>query len=306
MANCIMKMLITRRTICMQGITVICAKRGGDGRAKSHSEWLITVPQNPDAINFNFIPITSLLKDVPGSGLLAHAMSLYLRYKPPLMDLQYFLDFSGPRTWAPVHNDLPFGAAPNMASAYPALHINFMGPKLYVNTTPVTSEKNPVTGMRLFLEGKKCNRLAIHLQHLENTRTTIGEKITDEHIWRGSDQITDNDRYFETLNEAITKSQNDVAFIVTGAQLEMKKHGSKSVLHLRLRFTKVSDHYIVQNNWVHGPTVTSQKSGILMKWKLLGIELDLMQRISKTNVSFVTFGSLYSNRDRENGVIAGR
>lgn len=57
--------------------------------------------------------------------------------KPPLMDLQYFLDFSGPRAWAPVHNDLPFGAAPNMASAYPALHINFMGPKLYVNTTPV-------------------------------------------------------------------------------------------------------------------------------------------------------------------------
>ncbi|CAE5957508.1 unnamed protein product [Arabidopsis arenosa] len=265
------------------GITVICAKRGGDGRAKSHSEWLITVPQNPDAINFNFIPITSLLKDVPGSGLLAHAMSLYLRYKPPLMDLQYFLDFSGPRTWAPVHNDLPFGAAPNMASAYPALHINFMGPKLYVNTTPVTSEKNPVTGMRLFLEGKKCNRLAIHLQHLENTRTTVGEKITDEHIWRGSDQITDNDRYFESLNGKkfshvctapvkydpnwITttsnhKSQNDVAFIVTGAQLEVKKHGSKSVLHLRLRFTKVSEHYVVQNSWVHGPTGTSQKSGI--------------------------------------------
>jgi hypothetical protein len=61
------------------GITVICAKRGGDGRAKSHSEWLITVPDKPDAINFNFIPITSLLKDVPGSGLLSHAMSLYLR-----------------------------------------------------------------------------------------------------------------------------------------------------------------------------------------------------------------------------------
>ena len=77
--NCIVKMFITRRTICMQGITVICAKRGGDGRAKSHSEWLITVPDKPDAINFNFIPITSLLKDVPGSGLLSHAMSLYRR-----------------------------------------------------------------------------------------------------------------------------------------------------------------------------------------------------------------------------------
>ncbi|KAG5387141.1 hypothetical protein IGI04_038611 [Brassica rapa subsp. trilocularis] len=205
------------------GITVICAKRGGDGRAKSHSEWLITVPDKPDAINFNFIPITSLLKDVPGCD------------KPPLMDVQYFLEFSGPRTWAPIHNDLPFGAAPNMASAYPSLHINFLGPKLYVNTTPVTSEKNPVTGMRFFLEGKKCNRLAIHLQHLENTRTTVNEKITDDHIWRGSDEISDSNRYFEPLNgkkfshvctapvkydpnwitTTTSKNSNSIAYIVT-------------------------------------------------------------------------------------------
>ncbi|KAG2297936.1 hypothetical protein Bca4012_009131 [Brassica carinata] len=270
------------------GITVICAKRGGDGRAKSHSEWLITVPDKPDAINFNFIPITSLLKDVPGCGLLSHAMSLYLRYKPPLMDLQYFLEFSGPRTWAPIHNDLPFGAAPNMASAYPSLHINFLGPKLYVNTTPVTSEKNPVTGMRFFLEGKKCNRLAIHLQHLENTRTTVNEKITDDHIWRGSDEISDSNRYFEPLNgkkfshvctapvkydpnwiitTTANKNPNNVAYIVTGAQLEVKKHGSKSVLHLRLRFTGVSDHHVVQKEWVHGPG-TSKKSGIFSTMSL--------------------------------------
>ncbi|KAH0866211.1 hypothetical protein HID58_083422 [Brassica napus] len=271
------------------GITVICAKRGGDGRAKSHSEWLITVPDMPDAINFNFIPITSLLKDVPGCGLLSHAMSLYLRYKPPLMDVQYFLEFSGPRTWAPIHNDLPFGAAPNMASAYPSLHINFLGPKLYVNTTPVTSEKNPVTGMRFFLEGKKCNRLAIHLQHLENTRTTVNEKITDDHIWRGSDEISDSNRYFEPLNgkkfshvctapvkydpnwitttTTTSKNSNNVAYIVTGAQLEVKKHGSKSVLHLRLRFTGVSDHKVVQKEWVHGPG-TSKKSGIFSTMSL--------------------------------------
>ncbi|KAJ4889974.1 MACPF domain-containing protein [Raphanus sativus] len=270
------------------GITVICAKRGGDGQAKSHSEWLVTVPDKPDAINFNFIPITSLLKDVPGCGLLSHAMSLYLRYKAPLMDLQYFLEFSGPRTWAPIHNDLPFGAAPNMASAYPSLHINFLGPKLYVNTTSVTSEKNPVTGMRFFLEGKKCNRLAIHLQHLENMRTTVNEKITDDHIWRGSDEISDSDRYFEPLNgkkfshvctapvkydpnwittTTTNKISNNVAYIVTGAQLEVKKHGSKSVLHLRLRFTGVSDHNVVKKEWVHGPG-TSKKSGIFSTMSL--------------------------------------
>ncbi|KAG2297940.1 hypothetical protein Bca52824_034412 [Brassica carinata] len=118
-----LKQTLTRIIDC-KGITVICAKRGGDGRAKSHSEWLITVPDNPDAINFNFIPITSLLKDVPGCGLLFHAMTL-----------QAAID--GPTNVGPIHNDLPFGAAPNMASAYPSLHINFWGPKLYVNSTPV-------------------------------------------------------------------------------------------------------------------------------------------------------------------------
>ncbi|KAL1220047.1 MACPF domain-containing protein [Cardamine amara subsp. amara] len=59
-------------------------------------------------------------------------------------------------------------------------------------------------------------------------------------------------------------SQNDVAFIITGAQLEVKKHGSESVLHLRLRFTKVSDHYVVQKDWVHGPTGTSSEIGNLL------------------------------------------
>ncbi|XP_010554973.1 PREDICTED: MACPF domain-containing protein At1g14780 [Tarenaya hassleriana] len=267
------------------GITVICSKRGGDERAKSHNEWLITVPTMPDAINFSFIPISSLLKDINGSVFLSHAISLYLRYKPPLMDLQYFLEFTGPKTWAPIHNDLPLGAAPNMPSSYssPPLHINFMGPKLYVNSTPVTTEKNPVTGMRLFLEGKKCNRLAIHLQHLSNTATALREKIAGEHYWQGSDQVSDHGRYFESLNgkkfshvcTAPVKynpdwvAQNDaVAFIVTGAQLHVKKHGSKSVLHLQLRFTGVSDHYVVQKDWAHGSSGISQRSGIFSAMSL--------------------------------------
>lgn len=132
-------------------------------------------------------------------------------------------------------------------------------------------------------------RLAMHLQHLETTRTTVGEKITDDHRWRGSDEMADNNRYFEPLNgkkfshvctapvkydpnwitttTTRNKSKNDVAYIVTGAQLEVKKHGSKSVLHLRLRFTRVSDHYVVQKDWVHGPG-TSQKSGIFSSMSL--------------------------------------
>ncbi|CAN6239504.1 unnamed protein product [Urochloa humidicola] len=29
----------------------------------------------------------------PGAGYLSHAINLYLRYKPPVADLKYFLDF---------------------------------------------------------------------------------------------------------------------------------------------------------------------------------------------------------------------
>ena len=65
----------------MQGITVLYAKKGGDTSVSSHFEWLPTVSSMPDAIEFSFIPITSLLKDVPGKGFLSHAINLYLRCK---------------------------------------------------------------------------------------------------------------------------------------------------------------------------------------------------------------------------------
>lgn len=45
----------------------------------SHSNWLQTVPSNPDAILFKFVPISSLLTGIPGSGYLSHAINLYLR-----------------------------------------------------------------------------------------------------------------------------------------------------------------------------------------------------------------------------------
>lgn len=67
--------------IKLQGINVISSKRGGDLSADTHCEWLLTVPSRPDAINFSFIPITSLLKGVPGKGFLSHAINLYLRCK---------------------------------------------------------------------------------------------------------------------------------------------------------------------------------------------------------------------------------
>lgn len=67
---------------------------------------------------------------------------LYLNAdKPPIADLQYFLDFQAHKIWAPIHNDLPLGPSPNRASSSPALHFNLMGPKLYVNTSQVVHLK---------------------------------------------------------------------------------------------------------------------------------------------------------------------
>uniref|UniRef100_A0A6N2L1Q7 MACPF domain-containing protein n=1 Tax=Salix viminalis TaxID=40686 RepID=A0A6N2L1Q7_SALVM len=124
------------------GITVLCAKKGGDTSVSSHCEWLPTVPSMPDAIQLSFIPITSLLKDVPGKGFLSHAINLYLRYKPPISDLHYFLDFQSHKIWAPVHNDLPLGPSTNVASSSSALHFYLLGPKLYVNTSQLRLERD--------------------------------------------------------------------------------------------------------------------------------------------------------------------
>ncbi|KAJ7942860.1 MACPF domain-containing protein [Quillaja saponaria] len=259
-------------SVCAKdGISVICFKRGGDPQVSNHCEWLLTVPHMPDAIQFSFIPITSLLKDVPGRGFLSHAINLYLRYKPPITDLKYFLDFQGHKVWAPIHNDLPLCPVTNRAPPTSALHFNLMGPKLYVNTAEVTAGNTPVTGMRLYLEGMKSNRLAIHLQHLLNTPMSLESKIEGTKLWT---VVISDDRYFEVINRnsyictAPVKydprwtTRKDVAFIVTGAQLVIKKHDSKSVLHLQLLFSKVSDAFVVQSNWAQSPSEFSQKSGL--------------------------------------------
>ncbi|XP_057992701.1 MACPF domain-containing protein At1g14780 isoform X1 [Hevea brasiliensis] len=259
------------------GITVICTKRGGDLSAKSHCEWLLTVPSKPDAIHYNFIPITSLLNGVLGKGFLSHAINLYLRYKPPISDLQYFLDFQSHKIWAPIHNDLPLGPTTNMAGPSPALHFNLMGPKLYVNTTQVMAGKRPVTGMRFYLEGMKGNRLAIHLQHLSNTPKMLENKIDDTQWWRGSEESND-DGFIEVVSRKMFSHictapvkynprwsrRKEVAYIVTGAQLHIKKRDSKNVLHLRLLYSKVSDSFVAQSRWVQVSSEYSQKSSGLL------------------------------------------
>ncbi|KAM1815945.1 hypothetical protein FF1_000398 [Malus domestica] len=152
------------------GIITVCVRRGGVDIDQSHNKWLSIVSQSPNVISMSFVPITSLLGGVQGIGFLSHAVNLYLRYKPPIEELQLFLEYQLPRQWAPVYGDLPLGLR-RRKQVSPSLQFTFMGPKLYVNTLKVDTGNRPVTGMRLYLEGKKSDHLAIHLQHLAALKT---------------------------------------------------------------------------------------------------------------------------------------
>ena len=101
----------------------------------------------------------------------------------------------------------------------------------------------------------------------------LEDKLEDAPIW--SEEAID-DGFFEAINgkkfshvcTAPVKynprwcSRKDDSFIVTGAQLYVKKHDSTKVLHLRLLFSKVSNSCIIQSSWEQSSSEFSQKSGI--------------------------------------------
>lgn len=124
-------------------------------------------------------------------------------------------------------------------------------------------------------------RLAIHLQYLSNLPKTFENKM-DYNIqyWQASEDRADVIRFFEAVhgkrfshictaplkyNPKWTSSApgKNVVFIVTGAQLHVKKHDSKTVLHLRLLFSKVSESFLVQSSWAQAASGFSQRSGLL-------------------------------------------
>ncbi|XP_028194599.1 MACPF domain-containing protein At4g24290-like isoform X1 [Glycine soja] len=250
-----------------QDIVSICKRRGGrDDRNLSHNEWLQTVQSEPDVISMSFIPITSVLNGVPGSGFLSHAINLYLRYKPPIVELHQFLEFQLPRQWAPVFSDLPLGPQRKQRSSA-SLQFSFMGPKLYVNSTQVDVGKRPVTGLRLYLEGKKSNRLAIHLQHLSSLPKIFQlEDDPNENFWRKSYDR----RFYEKVQwknfshvcTAPVESEEDLS-IVTGAQLQVENYGIKNILFLRLRFSTVLGAKAVKHPEWEGSLKLGAKSGLI-------------------------------------------
>ncbi|KAJ3675692.1 hypothetical protein LUZ60_004734 [Juncus effusus] len=283
-------------TSSKDGLTVICSKRGGDAHLSSHSRWLQTVSANPEAIMFKFVPITSLLTGVQGSGYLSHAINLYLRYKPDLDDLRYFLEFQVPLQWAPMFNELALGPQKRKAS-YPSLQFRCFGPKMQVSNSQVSSELKPVTGLRLYLEGRKCNRLAIHIQHLSsvpsmlkspnshpqisqqimqnapNLHPQISQRISPQ--WQSSEDSDSSfiepilwKRYSSICTSTVKydpswlERVNNGVFIVTGAQLVTKGSWSKKVLHLKLLYSHIPNCTIRKTEWGKSPLV-SQKGSFL-------------------------------------------
>lgn len=253
-------------------VTVIFRRRGGDDLEQSHGKWAETVRTAPDVINMTFTPIVSLLEGGPGIKNLARAIELYLEYKPPIEDLQYFLDFQIARAWAPEQSNIQ-----RKEPVCPSLQFSLMGPKLYISPDQVAVGRKPVTGLRLSLEGVKQNRLAIHLQHLVSLPKIL-QPHWDTHVaigapkWQGPEE--QDSRWFEPIKwknfshvstspiEHIETSIGDLSgvHIVTGAQLGVWDFGAKSVLHLKLLFSKVPGCTIRRSVWDHSP-VNASTSG---------------------------------------------
>uniref|UniRef100_A0ACD5TDX6 Uncharacterized protein n=1 Tax=Avena sativa TaxID=4498 RepID=A0ACD5TDX6_AVESA len=254
----------------------IHVRRGGVDDGQSHDEWLTTVAGSPDVISMAFVPITSLLAGVPGRGFLNHAVNLYLRYKPPVEDLEQFLEFQVPRQWAPEFGELPLTLGPQRkkkSNSMPSLQFTLMGPKLRVNTAKVDSGGRPVTGIRLFLEGKKNNRLGVHLQHLSASPGTI-TLVAGDTLSATSVTAVNERAYFEAVRSPLLTHActapvqhngariDDCAAVVTAAWLEVREACLKKVLYLRLGFSGVARTKIRRSEW-DGPLAVARKSGSL-------------------------------------------
>ncbi|EFJ15643.1 hypothetical protein SELMODRAFT_234182 [Selaginella moellendorffii] len=244
-----------------KNVEVKFKRRGGLDSIRDHNPWLLSVPDAPEVVSMSFVPITALLAGVPGTGFLTHAINLYLRYKPPIDELLYFLEFQVPRQWSP---SLDPSTSQTSSAKLPALQFSPMGPKLHVATDEVTVSKRPVTGLRLYIQGKSLNRLSVHLQYLSNLPKILEQHwgtstYSDAPRWKRSDE---DPRWlehvqwksFSHINTAPVEyvepciGDEASAFIVTGAQLQVSDSRTRPVLFLRLQFTRVPGCSIRRSN----------------------------------------------------------
>ncbi|XP_058070905.1 MACPF domain-containing protein NSL1-like [Magnolia sinica] len=135
-----------------------------------------------------------------------------------------------------------------------------MGPKLYVNTSHVDAGNRPVTGIRLYLEGKKSDHLSVHLQHL-STLPGILQLSDDSSCEPEDDSFLQERGYFEPLRWSLFSHVctapvqysgaciDESASIVTKAWFEVKEVRMKKVLFLRLGFSMVASAKIRRSEW---------------------------------------------------------
>ncbi|KAK4259766.1 hypothetical protein QN277_006064 [Acacia crassicarpa] len=251
-------------------IVSISVRRGGIDTSQSYNQWLSTISQSPNVISMSFVPLPMLLNSIPGNGFLSHAMNLYLRYKPPIEELRQFLEYQLPRQWAPVYSDLPLGfGAGNRRNMSPSLKFSLTGPKLYVNTTKVDSKNRPVTGIRLYLEGKKSNQLGIHLLHLSELPGSLRISDDDKHepidtpVEKGYFEVVKCRMFSHVCTAPVQYNSSHIdesAAIVTKAWLEVKSMGMKNVLFLNLGFSAVASATSRRSEW-DGTSTGTKKSG---------------------------------------------
>lgn len=134
----------------------------------------------------------------------------------------------------------------------------------------VDTGNRPVTGIRLYLEGKKSDHLAIHLQHLSTLPQT--HQLSDDHSYESMEEPIERG-YYEPVKWSIFSHIctapvqyngsciDDSAFIVTKAWFEVKVVGMKNVLFLRLGFSMVASAKLRRSEW-DGPSNMSRKSGV--------------------------------------------
>lgn len=147
-----------------------------------------------------------------------------------------------------------------------------MGIKHYLGNFlfQISVGRKPVTGLRLSLEGDRQNRLAIHLQHLASLPKILLPHW-DSHVaigppkWHGPEE--QDSRWFEPIKHRnyahvstapIEHSESTIGdlsgvFIVTGAQLGVWDFSNKSVLHLKLLFSRVPGCTVRRSVWDHSP-----------------------------------------------------
>jgi hypothetical protein len=127
--------------------------------------------------------------------------------------------------------------------------------------------KRPVTGLRLYLEGKRSNCLAIHLQHLSSLPKIF--QLEDDPSGNFCQKPFDRkyyekvqSKYFSHVCTSPVESDEDLS-IVTGAQFHIENHGLKKILFLRLRFSTVLGATVVKHPEWDGSPGLAAKSGLI-------------------------------------------